>query len=288
MSTHIDQRSIRFDGQVIVVTGAGRGLGATYAKLFAARGGAVVVHDAGVAQDGSGFDPSVADGIVAEITAAGGTAAACYENLEDAVAAARVVEFAVARFGRLDVLVHNAGLVVFASLEATNRAVWDRMLSIGVDAPFHLARAAVPHMRRQGYGRIIVTTSGRAMRVEHCLPGLIAYSVAKMAQVGFMVGLAAELSDTNIRVNAISPVAATRVLRRNAPELTPELVAPGVAFLASPACTISGAVLNAAGGRFSAAWWGRSEGIDLGPTPASPEDIAARWQEIAGSTRSLG
>jgi NAD(P)-dependent dehydrogenase (short-subunit alcohol dehydrogenase family) len=273
--------AIHFDGQVIIITGAGRGLGAAYARLIASRGGAVVIHDAGVGQDGSGFDPSVADAVVSEITEAGGSAAACYENLEDVAACERIVEFTIARFGRLDALVHNAGLVVFASLEETGPAVWDRMIAIGVNAPFHLARAAVPHMRKQNYGRIVLTTSGRAMRVEHCLPGLIAYSAAKTAQVGLMVGLAAELHDTDIRVNAISPVAATRVLRRSAPELAPELVAPGVAFLASPACQISGAVLNAAGGRFSAAWWDRSESIDLGPVPASPEDIAVRWQQIA-------
>ncbi|WP_316214759.1 MULTISPECIES: SDR family NAD(P)-dependent oxidoreductase [unclassified Bradyrhizobium] len=281
MSAHADQQPIRFDGQVIVVTGAGRGLGAAYARLFAARGGAVVVHDAGVAQDGSGFDPSVADAVVAEIVAAGGIAAACYENLEDPVAAVRIIEFAVSRFGRVDVLVNNAGLVVFASLETTDHALWDRMLSIGVDAPFHLARAAVPHMKRAGYGRIVLTTSGRAARVEHCAPELVAYSAAKMAQVGLMVGLAAELKDTNIRVNAISPVAATRVLRRNAPELTPELVAPGVVFLASSACTASGVVLNAAGGKFSAECWERTGGLDLGPENASPEEIAAHWQRIA-------
>jgi len=268
-----------------VVTGAGRGLGAAYARLIAARGGAVVVHDAGVEQDGSGFDPSVADTVASEITAASGIAAACYENLEQPAGCARIVAFALDRFGRLDALVHNAGLVVFASLEDSEPAVWDRMIAIGVDAPFHLARAAVPHMRRQGYGRIVLTTSGRAMRVEDCVPGLIAYSAAKMAQVGLMVGLAAELHDTGIRVNAISPVAATRVLRRSAPELLPELVAPGVAFLASSACDVSGVVLCAAGGRFSAAWWDRSDGLDLGPMPTSPEDIAARWQEIAGSVR---
>jgi NAD(P)-dependent dehydrogenase (short-subunit alcohol dehydrogenase family) len=114
MPEHAAQPSIRFDGQVIIVTGAGRGLGAAYARLLAARGGTVVVHDAGVAQDGSGFDPSVADAVVSEITAMGGTAAACYENLEDAAAGGRVVEFAMARFGRVDALVHNAGLVVFA------------------------------------------------------------------------------------------------------------------------------------------------------------------------------
>lgn len=287
MPQYADPQSIRFDGQVIIVTGAGRGLGAAYARLFAARGGTVVVHDAGVAPDGSGFDPSVADAVAWDITAAGGIAAACCENLQDAVACARIVEFAVDRFGRLDGLVHNAGLVVFASLEETGTTLWDRMIAIGVDAPFHLARAAVPHMRRQGYGRIVLTTSGRAMRVGDCVPGLIAYSAAKMAQVGLMVGLAAELHDTDIQVNAISPVAATRVLRRSAPELLPELVAPGAAFLVSSACDVSGVVLCAAGGRFSAAWWDRSEALDLGPTPASPEDIAARWHQIAGGARRV-
>lgn len=275
-----EQYAIRFDGQVVVITGAGRGLGAAYARLIAARGGTIVVHDAGVAQDGGGFDPSVADAVVAEIHAAGGSAVACYENLEVAGAGERVIEFTVSRYGRVDALVNNAGLVVFANLEETALAVWDRMVAIGISAPFHLARAAIPYMRNQGYGRIVFTTSGRAMRIEDCVPGLTAYSAAKLAQVGLMVGLAAELHDTNIHVNAISPVAATRVLRRSAPELSPELVAPGAAFLASSTCTTSGGVLNAAGGRFSGEWWDRGRTIDLGSAPASPEDIAANWSRI--------
>jgi len=274
--------AIDFQGQVIVVTGAGRGLGAAYARLVASRGAAVLVHDAGVAADGSGSDPSVADGVVAEIAKAGGTAAACYENLEDAAACDRIVSLALDRFGRLDALIHNAGLVMFASVEETEPPAWQRMVAIGINAPFHLSRAAIPHMRRQNYGRIVFTTSGRAMQVEHCVPGLVAYAAAKMAQVGLMVGLAAEFSGTNIRVNAVSPVAATRVLRRSAPDLRPELVAPGVAFLASSACATSGTVLNAAGGRFSAARWDRSGEVDLGPIPASPEDVADRWQQIIG------
>ena len=274
------QQSIRFDGQVVVVTGAGRGLGAAYARLIAARGGSLVVHDAGVAQDGTGFDPSVADAVVAEIAAAGGTAIACYENLEDRGAGERIIDCTVRHYGRVDALVNNAGLVVFASLAETERVVWDRMVAIGISAPFELARAAIPHMRAQGYGRIVFTTSGRAMRVEDCVPGLIAYAAAKMAQVGLMVGLAAELNGENIHVNAISPVAATRVLRRSAPELAPDLVAPGVAFLASSACVASGAVLLAAGGRCRGAWWERSGTVDLGPAPASPEEVAAHWSRM--------
>jgi NAD(P)-dependent dehydrogenase (short-subunit alcohol dehydrogenase family) len=274
------QQPIRFDGQVVVVTGAGRGLGAAYARLIAARGGSLIVHDAGVAQDGTGFDPSVADAVVAEIRAAGGIAAACYENLEDGGAGERIIEFAISRYGRIDAVVNNAGLVIFASLAETERTVWDRMVAIGISAPFDLARAAIPHMRSQGYGRIVFTTSGRAMRVEDCVSGLAAYSAAKMAQVGLMVGLAAELSGVNIHVNAVSPVAATRMLRRNAPELAPDLVAPGVAFLASSACTASGAVLHAAGGRFRGVWWDQGDTVDLGPAPASPEDVAAHWSRM--------
>src|SRR5882757_7801943 len=169
-------RPIRFDGQVAIVTGAGRGLGAAYARLIAGLGGAVVVHDAGVAQDGSGFDRSVADSVASAIVADGGVAVPCHENLEQAAACRCVVDFALDRFGRIDALVHNAGLVVFSGLQETDPALWDRMIAIGVNAPFHLARAAAPHMVRQGYGRIVLTTSGRAMRVEDCLPGLVAYS----------------------------------------------------------------------------------------------------------------
>lgn len=274
-------QAIRFDGQVAVVTGAGRGLGAAYARLLARRGASVVVHDAGVAQDGRGFDPSVADGVVREILDQGGTAIACHENLESAAGCCRVIEVAIDRFGRADVLVHNAGLVIFASVEETDPATWDRMVNLGLHAPFHLVRTVLPHMRQQGYGRIVLTTSGRAMRLDSAAPGLAAYCVGKMGQLGLMVGLGAELRDLDIRVNAISPVAATRVLRRHAPELRPEHVAPGVAFLASSLCTFSGVVLRAAGGRFGIAECQFHDDVDLGPEPVEPEVVAQHWREIA-------
>jgi NAD(P)-dependent dehydrogenase (short-subunit alcohol dehydrogenase family) len=128
------------------------------------------------------LDPSVADAVVAEINAAGGIAAAWHENLEDGGAGEHIIEFAISRYGRIDALVNNAGLVVFASLAETERTVWDRMVAIGISAPFDLAHAAIQHMRNQGYGRIVFTTSGTAMRVEDCVPGLAAYSAAKMAR----------------------------------------------------------------------------------------------------------
>lgn len=278
--------AVRFDDQVVVVTGAGRGLGAAYARLLARRGASVVVHDAGVAADGSGFDPAVADAVTREITSGGGTAVACHENLETAAGCRRVVEVALERFGRIDVLVHNAGLVIFAPIEATDPATWERMVNLGIHAPFHLVQHALPHMRRQGYGRIVLTTSGRAMRLDSAAPGLAAYCVGKMGQLGLMVGVAAEIQDADIRINAISPVAATRVLRRHAPELRPEQVAPGVAFLASSLCDFSGVVLKAAGGRFSTASVAFGGDVDLGATPVEPEMVAERWREIAGPATS--
>ena len=278
---------IRFDDRVAVVTGAGRGLGAAYARALAARGATVVVHDAGVEPDGSGGDPTVADGVVAEITAAGGAAIASDENLEDERAGARLVERALERFGRLDIVVQNAGLVIWEELEVADRS-WDRMRRVSIDAPFQITRAAFPTMKEQGYGRFVFTTSGRAMAVDRTRPGLAAYAVGKMAHFALMLVTAAEGEAHGIHANAISPAAATRVLvRQVAPgELEPEQVVPGVLFLASEECTFSGKVLEAAGGEFDVARWVASDEVDFGRTPVEPEVIAERWAEIEGVVRS--
>ena len=273
---------IRFDDRVVLVTGAGRGLGAAYARAFAERGASVVVHDAGVEPDGSGGDPAVANAVADEI---GGFA--CFENLEQPEAGARVVAQALERFGRLDVVVQNAGLVIWEELDVADRS-WDRMRKISIDAAFEITRAAFPVMKSQGYGRFVFTTSGRAMAVERTRPGLAAYAVAKMAQFGLMIVVAAEGDEHRICANAISPAAATRVLvRETAPgELEPEQVVPGVLFLASEACTFSGKVLEAAGGEFDVARWASSDGIDFGQEPVDPETIAERWSEIEGLVKA--
>jgi NAD(P)-dependent dehydrogenase (short-subunit alcohol dehydrogenase family) len=271
----------RFDGRVVLITGAGRGLGAAYARAFAERGASVVVHDAGVGRAGEGGDPGVADAVVNEIRTNGGSAIASYENLDSADACLGVVEKALAQLGRLDVLVNNAGLVVYEEIEEADRS-WDAMRRVHVDAPFHLSRAAFPVMKKQGYGRLVFTTSGIAMSAEETRPGLAAYCIGKMAHFGLMVVLAAEGRDHGILSNAISPVAATRVYTRQVEPgtLEPEQVAPGVLFLAAEECPVTGVVLSAAGGRYGAPRWVGSKGFDFGPEVVEPEQIAERWADI--------
>src|SRR5919198_631040 len=258
--------------------GAGRGLGAAYARAFAARGANVVVHDAGVEKDGGGGDPSVAQAVADET---GGVAS--FENLEEPNAGTRVVDQVLEQFGRLDVVVQNAGLVIWEELEVADRS-WDRMRKVSIDAPFQITRAAFPAMKSQGYGRFVFTTSGRAMSAERTRPGLAAYAVAKMAAVGLMFVTAAEGEPQGILANAIAPAAATRVLtwKVEPGELEPEQVVPGVLFLASEQCTFAGRVLEGGGGEFSVAQWTSSDDVDFGREPAEPEAIAERWAEIEG------
>lgn len=282
MGQEARDHELRFDGQVVLVTGAGRGLGAAYARLFAVLGATVIVHDAGVDRDGHGGDHTVAEAVAAEIRADGGSASTATSDLLAPGAAAELIEDAVGEHGRIDVVVHNAGVVLWEEHDHPSDAIWRTTMGVNVEAGFHLVRAALRHMRTQNYGRIVLTTSGRCTTIADAAPGLVAYATAKMAMVGMMNGFAADLTsadsgDTvNIRINAISPVAATRVLVRDAPELTPESVAPGVAYLASSAIDRSGIVLAAAGGRFGLEGWSAEDTHDLGAAPTIA-DLHSIW-----------
>jgi NAD(P)-dependent dehydrogenase (short-subunit alcohol dehydrogenase family) len=234
----------------------------------------VAVHDAGLARDGSGGDPSLAEAVAAEIESRGGTAIAGAEDLGERAGCEALLERTTSAFGRLDALVHNAGLVVFAPIDETTPEAWERMARVHVDAAFWLCRAAWPTMRAQGYGRIVLTVSGVAMSPERAMDDLAAYSTGKAAQFGLMNSLAAEGSALGIRVNAISPVASTRMTREpTTEERTAEQVAPAVAFLASDRCERSGLVVRAAGGRFSTGSYVYGSEQDLGAEP-TPEAVA--------------
>jgi NAD(P)-dependent dehydrogenase (short-subunit alcohol dehydrogenase family) len=243
---------IRLDGHVVLVTGAGRGLGAAHARALAARGATVVVHDAGVERDGSGGDPAPAHEVSAEIVAAGGTATAETQNLATREGCEALVAATLERHGKVDALVHSAGLVRYGTITDTPVADWTAMLAVNVEAPWWLCRAVWPAMVERAYGRIVLTVSGHGLRP---FPGsdVTAYGVGKAAQLGLMNGLAGEGAGAGIRVNAVSPVAATRILRRDTGpgELAAADVAPGVVALASPDCACTGVVLGAAGGEWT-------------------------------------
>jgi len=237
---------IDFAGQVTLVTGAGRGLGRAYARLLAERGATVVVHDAGVGVDGSGEDRSLADAVVAEIRERGGTAEAAYEDLGGRTGCRALADGALARFGKVDALVHSAGLVIRAPIEKIDEERWRRSQSVNVNAAFWLLQAVLPGMLKRRYGRVVLTTSGYGLGPADDVADLVAYCSTKAAQYGLMNGLAWAAAD-GVLVNAVAPIAATRIYTRpvEAGELTPEQAAPGVVFLASPACTVSGVVLRA-------------------------------------------
>ena len=208
------------------------------------------------------------------IRAAGGSATPALQNLETREACRELVQQVLDERGRLDALVLNAGIASYDSLEDVTAESWERILQIQLEAPFWTAQAALPAMKSRNYGRFVLTVSGHGLR-----PGgdpLAAYAVAKAATFGLMNVLVDEGRSFGILANAISPVAATRMYRRAAPEgeLLPEQVAPAVAYLASEACSFSGFVVGAASGRFSVGRFAASERLDLGAEPATPEAVA--------------
>lgn len=279
---------VDFRDRVLLVTGGGRGLGFAYARAIAERGATVVIHDAGADTDGSGEDPSVAEDAAAVLRAEGFDAVATTASLQSRTGCHRLVEQCLAAHGRLDGFIHNAGWVAYQVVEALQESAFDHMMTIAAKAPLWLAQAAWPAMTRAGYGRIVLTTSCRALYPQYVHQGLASYAAAKLAAVGIVNVLAAEGAPRGIVVNAVSPVARTRMWggAGEPDELRPSDVAPGAAFLVSDRCTEGGWILRAANGQFHATRAVEAVGVDyprnlLAVTAATADEVAAQWRRIA-------
>ena len=281
--------TIRFDDRVAIVTGAGNGLGRCHALGLAARGAKLVVNDAGGAVDGSGRS-AAAEKVVAEIAAAGGTAIADATDVTDAAQVAAMVARTAARWGRVDILVNNAGILRDKSFAKMALDDFRAVLEVHVMGAVHGAKAVWETMRAQNYGRIVFTTSSSGLYGNF---GQANYGTAKAALIGLMKVLDQEGRKNDIRVNILSPTAATRMTEALLPEedralLDPASVTPGLLYLVSEDAP-SGVMLCAGAGCFARAEVVETAGIYLPQEERSPEAVARRFDEISahGDAASL-
>jgi NAD(P)-dependent dehydrogenase (short-subunit alcohol dehydrogenase family) len=268
------------DGKVAIITGAGGGLGEAYAKLFAREGAAVVVNDLGGPRDGSGADVSMAQQVVNAIKAEGGRAVANGADISTMAGGQSVFDDAIKHFGRADILVNNAGILLDQTFAKASEAAWDKVLKVHLKGTFCVTQPVFRWMRENG-GGVIVNTSSTSGLIGNF--GQSNYGAAKLAIVGLMNTLKLEGGKNDIRVNAISPVAATRMTDSLMPpemltKFAPEHVTPGVVYLASRDAP-NGAVLTAGAGVFAVAQMVETEGAYLGRA-ASAEAVRDNWTNI--------
>ena len=283
METH------RFDGRVAVVTGAGRGLGRAYATLLARRGAKVVVNDLRVTTDG-GFEASAspADECVSHIRREGGAAVADYSDISTPVGASDLIGRALSEFGSLDILVNNAGIVEYHPFEAVSSDQFYRTLAVNAGGHFFTTQAAWLYLKAQGYGRIVMTTSGVAL---YGMMDPFDYACSKCAIVGLSKCLALEAAGSGVIVNAVSPYAFTRmgdhitdteIRRRSLIALQPDFVAPLVGWLCHESCTVNGEIFDVGGGRAARVFIGETAGIQN--RAMTIETVAASLGKILDET----
>ncbi|KAF1812031.1 peroxisomal multifunctional enzyme [Eremomyces bilateralis CBS 781.70] len=273
---------LRYDGQTVVVTGAGGGLGKAYATFFGSRGANVVVNDLGGTFKGEGASNKAADVVVDEIKAAGGKAVANYDSVEFGE---KIIDTAIQAFGRIDILINNAGILRDISFKNIKDEDWDLIMKVHVTGSYKCAHAAWPHFRKQKYGRIINTASAAGLFGNF---GQTNYSAAKLAMVGFTETLAKEGFKYNIFANVIAPIAASRMTETVMPPevlavLKPKWVVPLVANLVhSSNKTETGSIFEVGGGHMAKIRWERSKGLLLKADPETytPESILKKWDQV--------
>ncbi|OBA73282.1 short-chain dehydrogenase [Mycobacterium sp. 1554424.7] len=270
---------LRFDDRVAVITGAGRGLGRAYAQQLASRGAKVVVNDPGGTLAGEGVDATPAERVVAEIEAAGGQAVACTASVTTREGGEAIIRTALERYGRLDILIHNAGNVRPGSLKQMSYEDFDAVLDVHLRGAFNVVRPAFPVMCEAGYGRIVLTSSIGGLYGNH---GVANYAAAKAGVVGLSNVAALEGAAEGVTCNVIVPAAVTRMadgIDTSAyPPMGPDLVAPVVAWLAHETCSVTGEMFIALAGRVARAVVAESPGVHR---PAwTVEDVGAHLDAI--------
>jgi len=279
-------QELRFDGRVAVITGSGRGLGRAYALALAARGAKVVVNDPGGALGGEGTDAAPAREVVREIESQGGEALACTASVATPEGGAAIIDAAIERFGRIDVLIHNAGNVRKASLKKMTERDFDAVLDVHLRGAFHVVRPAFPLMCKARYGRIVLTSSIGGLYGNHDVAN---YAVAKAGMIGLSNVVALEGAEENVKCNLIVPGAVTRMAEgldvSAYPPMQPELVAPVVCWLAHESCSISGEMLISMAGRVARAFVAESPGVYRGAW--TMEQVAENLERIRSTDAPL-
>jgi len=277
---------LRFDDRVAVITGAGRGLGRAYALLLASRGAKVVVNDLGGSLTGEGVDPGPANTVVDEIRAAGGQAVACTESVATPEGGAAIVQTALDAWGRIDVLIHNAGNSRYASLKEISLEDFRAVVDVHLMGAFNVVRPAFPIMCKAGYGRIVLTSSIGGIYGNH---NVVNYAVSKSGMIGLSNVAALEGEAEGVKCNVIVPGAVTRMAEgldiSQYPPMQPELVAPVVGWLAHEACSITGEMLVAMAGRVARAFIGETRGVYRDPWTI--EDVGQQIDAIRDTDQPL-
>jgi NAD(P)-dependent dehydrogenase (short-subunit alcohol dehydrogenase family) len=270
---------LTFDGKVAIITGAGGGLGRSHALELARRGALIVVNDLGGSVDGTGSGTTAAQTVVDEIKAAGGDAVASYDSVATPEGGEAIVQTAIDSFGRVDIVINNAGILRDKAFHNMDAELLNPVLDVHLKGAFHVTRPAYQRMREQSYGRIVNTSSGAGVFGNF---GQTNYGAAKMGLVGLTRVLAVEGAKSNIKANAIAPVARTRmteeILGPVAEKLDPRFVTPIVTFLAHESCPVSGELYSVGGGRVARVFLGVTPGIV--DTDLSPEVVRDRFEEI--------